>query len=623
MRFRPISKNDIFGFLRPELDAHTMGILNVTELLLSCGISTFIGDSIIARAANFPESSENESLILSWLAKHRISRLGFSYRLDPSVGIELFHRFFNVLKQNNYLFADGGAINSLYFAGLPDTCRLISRDFGSLVIVFDGEDSQFETLNKLGVPKERIPSFLRESDAYDSFRLSFGDNLIKKELFRKVKAHSRPNYLEYGGKRDTLLKRLLFAREKGTLPLLRAHVGPFEPDRKSALLEFNAWLYKLAQDNLLDIASIGTSQLSQERFGENWNGLKDSGGVPLNSEKELLEAWEYSRPMLIRTYAGTKNIRALAEIFEKTINIAWHALSFWWFSKIDGRGPNSVWQNLHEHFSTLSYIASTKKPFEPNTPHHFAFRGSDDLSYIVSAYLTAKAAKSRGIKTLVLQTMLNNPRATIGIRDLAKVRTTLRLCRGLEDANFKIILQPRAGLDFFSPDPHKARAQLAAVTALMDDIEPENQQSPEIIHVVSFSEAYTLATPDIINESAMITRSALNEYRYLKNNHKGMGYLNKVAEIESELLADSKNIISHIENDIFKPYTPEGFYNIFAAGYLPVPHLLGERDEFKFAVNWTTKAMNGGSVLVNENGLPISVYERCEIARDNLKRLSF
>lgn len=48
---------------------------------------------------------------------------------------------------------------------------------------------------------------------------------------------------------------------------------------------------------------------------------------------------------------------------------------------------------------------------------------------------------------------------------------------------------------------------------MMDDIDPKNIYSPEIIHVVSYSEALYLATPDIIDESIKITRHALKEYR--------------------------------------------------------------------------------------------------------------
>ena len=97
--------------------------------------------------------------------------------------------------------------------------------------------------------------------------------------------------------------------------------------------------------------------------------------------------------------------------------------------------------------------------------------------------------------------MLNTPKYTLGIQDIAKCRALLFLVRTLEDDNFSVHLQLRAGLDYFAPDLDKAKVQLAEVTALMDDIEPNDDNSPEIIHVVSYSEAVRLATPDIINES--------------------------------------------------------------------------------------------------------------------------
>ena len=54
----------------------------------------------------------------------------------------------------------------------------------------------------------------------------------------------------------------------------------------------------------------------------------------------------------------------------------------------------------------------------------------------------------------------------------------------------------------------------------MDDIEPNNPNSPEIIHVVSYSEAVRLATPDIIEESIKITLGSLKAYRDLKSKGK-------------------------------------------------------------------------------------------------------
>lgn len=97
--------------------------------------------------------------------------------------------------------------------------------------------------------------------------------------------------------------------------------------------------------------------------------------------------------MLVRTYSGTKNVAAMADVYERTINIAWHALSLWWFDELDGRGPNTLYDNLKEHIETMRLVAAMGKPVETNVPHHFAFRGCDDVTYIVTGILAARMAK--------------------------------------------------------------------------------------------------------------------------------------------------------------------------------------------------------------------------------------
>ena len=331
--------------------------------------------------------------------------------------------------------------------------------------------------------------------------------------------------------------------------------------------------------------------------------------------------WNAARPMLVRTYAGTRDVPALARIHENTINIAWHALSLWWFCRIDGRGPNSLSDNLREHVETLRFIASTGKPFEPNVPHHFAFRGADDVTYIVSAFLAAKLAKKMGIRHLVLQNMLNTPRYIWGVQDLAKSRAMLRFIRELEDDRFTVILQPRGGLDYFSHDLEKAKVQLAAVTALMDDIEPADPLSPPIIHVVSYSEGSRLADPPVIDESIQITRFALEEYRRLRK--KGdVDDMTDHAEVRlrtADLLEQARTIIGAIESNIPDPYSAEGFYRIFADGFLPVPYLWADRQDFIKATQWRTKALGGAVKVVDENGAVISAANRVRFLLDQTR----
>lgn len=617
----PLTPDDIFGFVRPSVDAHTLGISYVARLLNLCKIRSLIADQSIADAINRINRPESIDELRSWIQSNRISRLGLSYRLDPAQAQEMFGRLYYQLEDKRLLADYGGPIRGVYFAGLPTACERIIREYPGKVRVFVGDESPAETLLRLGVPVEKIPLDLRKQSSYDANRMQFGRELIAEQRYLFVQPVERATSVAFGTEREHLLDRVSDGLRRGLPPLIRAHVGPFHQDRSLALDLFDNWVRQLARSGLLDVLSIGTSQLTQAHFGEDWQDRSNGGGVPINSEQEYVRVWEAARPMLVRTYAGTRNIPNLAKIYERTLHTAWHALSFWWFNQIDGRGPNSVYQNLCEHLQTLDFISKTGKPFEPNIPHHFAFRGGDDVSFVLSAYLAAKTAKRKGIRCLILQCMLNTPKHTWGIQDLAKARAMLRMVRELEDRHFTVLLQPRAGLDYFSPDIEKAKAQLAAVTALMDDIEPENPLSPPIIHVVSYSEASHLADPPVIIDSIRIVRHALDEYRSKRLRGK-VPDVHDQPEIElrtTALLQDARLLLSTIEEEINDPYTPEGLYKIFAAGFLPVPYLWERRDEFRNAVNWNTDIVNGGVALVDTNGLPIPAQIRVQVAKFNLR----
>ena len=325
--------------------------------------------------------------------------------------------------------------------------------------------------------------------------------------------------------------------------------------------------------------------------------------------------------MLTRTYSGTKNVPELARIHERSLNISWHALSFWWFNELDGRGSNTLLENLREHFDAIGYIVTTGKPVEPNVPHHFAFRGCDDVSYIISGYLAAKACKRLGVRHLILQNMLNTPKYTIGIQDLAKGRTLIRLVRELEDGNFRFSLQSRAGLDYFSPDLEDAKIQLAAVTCLMDDLEPDNSDSPQIVHVVNYCEAVRLATPPVIKESIQITLSALREYRQarIKGLVPDMKHHMETLERAEELYEECKTAICILEDNIPNLYTPEGFEKVFTEGFLPVPYLLDHQRKYPKATMWKTAVKNGSVRVVDDDGRIISTESRYRYIVNQMK----
>ncbi|MEY8304152.1 hypothetical protein [Anaerosalibacter bizertensis] len=618
---------DIFAFIKPSLDAHTLGLISATELLRDCGYEVIIGDKIVSEAMDNIKHEPNQQRVLDWIVENKITHIGISYRLDEDEAVNMVGYFMNRLKGENMLSYQGGPIKSVIFAGLPRACEAISKAHKGLIKTFKGGESVVETLTKMGVPKERIPRDILEGSQYDDLRMEFGEDIIKSHKYDTFKPIDRATYDEYGTFDDTVEKRLNAQKTGSFVPLMRAHVGPYSSSvsRKESVKQFISWAKYLANTGFLDILSIGTSQLTQSNFGEDWGGRPNGGGVPINSPEEYRMIWEATRPLLLRTYAGTKNIPELAKMYEETINICWHALSLWWFNKLDGRGPYDLYTNLKEHIKTLKYIASTDKPFEPNVPHHFAFRGADDVTYIVSAYLAGKLAKKLGVKTLILQNMLNTPRYTWGIQDLAKSRAMLTLVKSLEDSNFRVILQPRAGLDYFKPDLEVAKIQLSAVTALMDDIDPHDETSPPIIHVVSYSEASHLATPDVINESIQITQYSLQKYRELRRNGKieDMSKNEDVYERMVELIDSAKTIISGIEKYIDNPYSAEGFYKIFAAGFLPVPYLWGEVDEFKYARALKTKPVRGSVKVVDEEGRILTADRIVDYARGNIQEVEY
>ncbi|MDI6775564.1 MAG: cobalamin-binding protein [Verrucomicrobiota bacterium] len=603
MAFR-MERRDCVGLARPALDAHTLGLTSLTQLLRECGYRCVMADAATCAHLNAPDSPEGADGITRWVKAHGITVLGFSYRLDPQDGLRLTARLLQGMKARRLLKEQGGPVRAVYFAGLPRACALVRDHLREIAATFEGDETAAETLERFGVDPATIPRDMAAGVRYDEDRLAFGRELIRTGAHLTVKPLDRSGYAAFGTRLDTLVARLQHGATHILPPLMRAHVGPFLADRSEAVRLFLQWVRQLASSGYLDVLSIGTSQLSQSSFGEAWGDKPNGGGVPLNSPEEFSAVWEAARPMLVRTYAGTKNIRALAQMYEERINIAWHAFSLWWFCQIDGRGPYTVRENLDQQFAALRYVASTGKPYEPNVSHHFAFRGADDVTCIVAAVLAARTAKVVGIRHLVLQVMLNTPRSTRGTQDLAKARAILQLVREMGGAGFHVILQPRGGLDYFSPTPDKAKAQLAAVTALMDDIQPHDPGSPPIIHVVSYSEGYDLADPPVIDESIKITRHALEEYRRLRR--KGdIDDMTKHPDVKTraeELLSEARTVLRAIETAIPHSCTAEGLFQAFARRARTGLDVAGLGD-MQTPVQWVVfaGALNVGARVVARN----------------------
>ena len=74
-----------------------------------------------------------------------------------------------------------------------------------------------------------------------------------------------------------------------------------------------------------------------------------------------------------------------------------------------------------------------------------------------------------------------------------------------------------------------------------------------------------------------------------------------ILERQELLETASRKIISAMEENIYDQYSSEGLYMAFVAGWLPVPELWSDSQEFIYAKGWEARVSNGGIVLCNQD----------------------
>lgn len=120
MKIRP-TRADVFGLVRPAVEAHTLGISSVEQILRDCGYRTVTAGAQACAAFGRPEEPSSISEIEGWIRSHRITILGFSYRLDPEDGAALFGRLARQMKARRLLSEQGGASpRSVFCRSAPD-----------------------------------------------------------------------------------------------------------------------------------------------------------------------------------------------------------------------------------------------------------------------------------------------------------------------------------------------------------------------------------------------------------------------------------------------------------------------------------------------------------------------
>ena len=416
----------------------------------------------------------------------------------------------------------------------------------------------------------------------------------------------RSGSMRYGIRGDSLAARIAQGSLRGFAPLVSVRVCPWDPASPLGLDELAELAASLARGGLLDVLSISAA--------------RSPGGPAPDRPEDYERIWEAARPMMLRSHPGTLDLGARVRMLEERIDPAWHSLSFWWYSRLDGRGPYPVLENLREQFGALDYIATTGKPLEADLPRHLLACGADDVSIVVAGYIAAKAAKRTGVQKLVLE-LLVGARGR-GAKDLARARALLHLVRELEGGDFRVYVQPRIADDSRPREGGSSLARLAAAAVLMDDIEAWDTNSPEIVDLSGHSGPDNLDA-ETIEASIRLTRHAFVEYRRMKGGGLVADMATNPAVLlrTSEILAEARATIAAIESSLRSPYSAEGFHEILKLGFLALPRLAGSREEFPGALRWRTRLENGAVVIVDASGRVLPARARLPAIVDAAGRI--
>ncbi len=465
--------------------------------------------------------------------------IGLSYRLTPETVKPLLKQFFK-----KYLKLKEKP-ERLYFAGTKEVVKIAKKY------------KQFDELFIGGESKYKIISSLRNESATPEEKTKISMELISRIKWKKP------------------------------YPVIRTHFGL--PSMKDTL----RGIKKIADAEILDIVSIAPDQNTQSNYFHPKDQIKElsgAGGVPIRTKEDLLKLHKArltGNYPLLRIYAGTRDFIKLAELYRETINNAWAAIPIFWFNQMDGRGPLSLKESIKQHLEAIKWHGENNIPIEINDPHHWSLRDASDAVVVADMYLCGLIAKNLGVKHFIAQYMFNTPPSSSLNMDLAKILAKDELLQTLIDENFSVIRQVRTGLASFPFDLDKAKGQLAAATMVQLAIKPD------IVHVVSYSEADHAASPEDVIESCKIVDQVINKV-YSSN----LNIIDdKIQQRKKELIKQAKWIIDIIpylarNNKEFKnPYINYNVLNrLVKYGIFDAPHLKGNN----FALGKIkTKIING------------------------------
>ena len=460
--------------------------------------------------------------IIKEIQKQKYIIVGLSYRLTPSTVRPLLKDFIEKYKKLEK------KPERLFFAGTPEVVD-VAKEFKIFDEYFVGGETKYKLISIL---KNDRQSFKKDVN-------------IPTDIISRIKW-------------------------KKPYPIIRAHFG------LSNLGDTIEGIKKIANSEVLDVISIAPDQNTQENYfhpERQVDELSGAGGVPLKCREDfekLHQARLTGNHPLLRIYAGTRDFIKLAKLYRNTINNAWAAIPIFWFNQMDKRGPLTLKEAIKQHLEAIKWHGENGIPVEINDSHHWSLRDAPDAIAVADMYLSGIVAKKLGVKYFIAQYMFNTPPSSSFNMDLAKILAKNELLLTLVDNSFSLIKQVRTGLASFPLNLNKAKGQLAAASLIQLAIKPD------IVHVVSYSEASHAASPNDIIESCnivdqVITTSYASKLNFIDE---------RIEKRKEELIKQAKYIVDIIpglaktSSERKNPYVNYRILNrLVKYGIFDAPHL--------------------------------------------------
>ncbi|MBI5030162.1 MAG: glutamate mutase L [Chloroflexi bacterium] len=439
--------------------------------------------------------------VINKIREARPEVVGVSMRLGDLHVDKLITEFVQTATQYGLHPKDSGIRYS--FGGLRPAANLVRTMTGVPL-----EPDPFTPPEERHYDLEKVSQdYMDKPEFHQFFEVIADDYITMEELERFTKqqpVHVAREEFEWS---DYLVERIRQVRERENRPILRAHIGiaaaTIEPTIDG--------IEKLADAGALEIVSLAPDQTSQELLAKFIRGEEDpskylagQGGAPIRTIEDLKRLKAATRrgnyPMT-RIYSGTDELLELAKLWEEHLNSCFPAVPIFFYNRMDGRGPISIHDSFREHYDVIRYWASVGKPCEINDPHQWGLRYASDDMQVTDHVLVGLMALKLGVKHYVMQMMFELPPEISALDDLAKMKASYELIEPLtRHYDFHIIKQTRSGLPSFPPDLYQAKGHLAF------GIYTQLYLEPDILHVVTHSEAHHEAKAEDIIESCQITK---------------------------------------------------------------------------------------------------------------------